>query len=141
MITNSRLSIILLVFAVSLWQGCRERSNEEVEQIIAKSEKLRYIDGICKEFPKPGLFELDKKDISGNSVMSAIYYRYISHMPFSSVKAFYQDKEAFKDYSLISESYMDPFINEIFFRKDDVRIGIEHRPPSGYVTIGCSKRN
>lgn len=129
--------IILSVFFAQ--SACRQRSPEEVEQIIAKSETLRHMDQVCKEFPKPERFELENKTLGGNSRISAIEYQYIAHMPFDEVKAFYQDSRLREEYTFRSESYNEPLINEIWFKRDEVSINIENRPPSWIVNIGCSK--
>ena len=135
----AKLSATFLLLSISLAQACRQRSPEEVEQIIAKSETLSYIDQICKEFPRPKQFELEKKDFYGNSEMNAVNYKYIAHMPFADVKSFYQDEGLREKYTLRVENYSERFINEIWFKRDDVSINIENRPPSWIVNIGCSK--
>ncbi len=134
------LSAFIIVLGIVFGQtACKERSREEVEQIIAKSETLRRIDQICKEFPKPEVFELEKKDLYGNSNMSAINYKYIAHMSFEEVKTFYQDPKLREDYNFRAENYAEPLRNEIWFKRDDVSINVDNQPPSWIINIGCSK--
>lgn len=137
---NLSASIIMLGIFLSQ-TACKERSREEVEQIIANSETLRRIDQICKEFPKPEGFELEKKDFYGNLNMTAINYKYIAHMSFEEVKTFYQNPILREDYNFRSEYYAEPLRNEIWFKRDDVSINVDNQPPSWIVNIGCSKRN
>jgi hypothetical protein len=137
---NKRNLIKLLVLTVLL-NGCGQKSAEDVERIIAKSETLRHIDQICKEFPRPESFELQKKGLSGNSITSIVFYQYTAHVPFDEVKKFYQDSGLRAQYELRGESYKEPLINEIWFRRGDVGINIENRPPSWIVNIGCSSKN
>ena len=136
------LSAFIIVLGILFGQiACKARSREEVEQIIAKSETLRRIDQICKEFPKPEGFELEKKDLYGNSNMSAINYKYIAHMSFEEVKTFYQNPILREEYSFRGEDYAEPLRNEIWFKRDDVSINVDNQPPSWIVNIGCSKRS
>ena len=134
------ISVCVTALALMLGQtGCKQDSLEVVEQKILASKELRYIDQICKEFPKPARFEQAKKGLSGNSETTIIFYQYISHMPFETVKAFYQDSANRGQYSLIREEYKEPLINLITFRRDDIRIVLEQRPPSGIVNVDCVK--
>ena len=136
------LSAFIIVLGILFGQtACKERSREEVEQIIAKSETLRHIDQICREFPTPERFELEKKGIYGNSETSSITYQYIAHMPFEEVKTFYQNPILREDYNFRAENYAEPLRNEIWFKRDDVSINVDNQPPSWIVNIGCSKRN
>lgn len=137
----SKLIATLLLLSVASVIGCRQRSPDEVEAIIAKSETLRHIDTICKEFPHPDQFELERKVLGGNSEISSIDYQYIAHMPFQEVKPFYQNPLLRANYNFRDEDYAEPLINKIWFRLDDVSIYIENRPPSWIVNIGCNKRS
>lgn len=132
-----KLSTTFLLLSIGFAHGCRKRAPEEVEEIIAKSETLSQIDQVCKEFPRPEMFELEKKGFGGNARTSAIDYQYIAHMPFEPVKAFYQDPSLRRTYDFQSESYMEPWLNEINFRRGEVSINVENRPPSRVVIIGC----
>lgn len=132
-----KLSTYLLVLATVLG-GCRDRLADEVEQKIAGSETLSRIDQICREFPKLKSFALEKKGIYGNSTTSGINYQYIAHLPFEEVRTFYQNPRLREDYSFGTEDDAQPLITEISFRRDEVSINIENRPPSGIVNIGCS---
>ena len=131
----------MLLLSVAAVIGCRQRSPDEVEAIIAKSETLRHIDQICKEFPHPQQFELERKVLGGNSETSSIDYQYIAHMPFEEVKAFYQNPQLRADYNFRNEDYAEPLINESWFKSNDVSITVENRPPSWIVNIGCSRRS
>ena len=136
----SRLIVSCLLVATAFVIGCRHRSPEEIEATIAKSEALRRIDQICREFPHPQQFELEQKILGGNSESSSIGYQYNAHIPFEDVKAFYRDPRLRVEYNFRDEDYAEPLINEIWFRRDDVSITVENRPPSWIVNIGCSKR-
>lgn len=133
-----KIGCIFLVFVVGCHCGCRQRSREEMEAIIAKSETLRRIDQVCTEFPKPAQFELETKTLGGNAAISALEVQYVAHMPFDAVRGFYRNPEIRNGYGFYYESDSNDWRNEISFQHDDIYIDIENRPPSWTVTFFCS---
>jgi hypothetical protein len=85
------LVIITLILAVFILASCNDLSQEEVEQIIAKSEKLRQLDRFCNELPKPDGFKFVYKKVVGNREFVHISYRYKTDLTYSNVKHFYTD--------------------------------------------------
>lgn len=131
--------IRVLIACLVLAHSCGEPSQEEVARKIAESEKLRHIDQICKQFPKPPEFHQMKKGISGDAEIASVYYQYSSNLPFASVRNFYQDAANRGEYMLVSENYADPedSMSTLRFLRDDVGITLEHRPPAAVFNIDC----
>jgi|GEM_PF-5277139 len=133
--------ILLIVVVAVCVVSCRERSAEEIAAKIEASDVLSHIDQTCMKFPKPGGFKQIKKGISGNSEVAMIYYQYVSEKSFLEVRDFYRDPLTRGSYELTSENYREPesFISELRLLHGDVRIVVEHRPPSNIFSIGCIK--
>jgi len=131
-----RIRTTLLI--VGLLVACREPSPEELAARIASSEELQYIDQICGEFPKPSNFRQVKKGVSGNAEKTIIYYQYLSDLSFAAVQDFYKDSNQ-RGYVLESEDFREPedFMSLLRFRRKDIRIVLEHRPPSAIFNIDC----
>lgn len=134
----SRKVLVLLFVIAAHCFACRERPRAEVEEIIARSNTLSRMDVACTGFPKPESFELERKNLGGNSVKSSINYQYHAHMPFESVKVFYQNEELRRTFGFHSEKYLENWSNTINFRHNEVIISIHNRPPSWFVNVGCS---
>jgi hypothetical protein len=136
---------LLLVFVITLFVisqvDCRDYTPEEVASKIAASDELQHIDKICSEIPKPPSFKQIKKGISGNAIESIVYYQYQTGVPFSAVRAFYEDPSLRGDYNLLSVSDHESidYRSEIRLAREDVGIIIEHRPPSGIFVYDCFK--
>jgi hypothetical protein len=128
----------LISLAALMSLACTADSSAVMERKIASSESLTHIDQVCMNFPKPASFELERKGLSGNLETNVIYYQYIAHAPFDSIKRFYQDLDLRDKYELLSENYKDPLMNEINFQYLNVRINIENQPPSWIVVIECN---
>lgn len=133
---------ILLGFAIFITQSsCREPSPEEVEAKIAASRKLRQIDEVCSELPKPQSFRQIKKGISGNSRLSIIYYQYASDEPFSQVRDFYKANASEAGFVVTGEDYREPeaLFSNIKLSREGVAIVVEHRRRFYIYNIDCIK--
>ena len=132
--------LLTFLMGVSLI-ACRDRSPEELASTIAASAELTHIDQICTELAKPSTFRQIKKGISGNSAKTIIYYQYVSEMSFTAVRDFYRGQAIGKEYELVNEDFREPegFISILTIRRNDIRIVLEHRPPSGIFSIDCIK--
>ena len=139
--TTVNLLVLVALSVVITHSACRDSTPEEVASKIAASGELQHIDKICSEIPKPSSFKQIKKGLSGNSIESIVYYQYQTGVPFSAVRAFYEDPALRGDYHLLSVSDNESidYRSEIRLARDDVGIIIEHRPPSGIFVYDCFK--
>ena len=78
--------------------GCGEESASSIEAKIAGSQKLRHLDHICGELPKPPTFILKRKVLSGNANLSIIEYRYGSQQ-FAEIIEFFKALPSDSGYS------------------------------------------
>lgn len=56
--------------------GCNDQSPEEVENRIAKSDRLASVNSLCDGIPKPNGFRFVDKQIRGNSFTTSIVFYY-----------------------------------------------------------------
>lgn len=103
-------------------------SNEEVDRIINKSEKLTALHKFCTSVLKPSDFNLINKKFNSNSRHSGIGYHYQSELSFVEVRDFYIryfEAENWERVNLWNESevFHSGLIN---YKKDKKTIAIEH---------------
>jgi hypothetical protein len=92
--TNWRLwgivGIVLSFFVFSaLICNFSEDPPEKVEKAISGSSRLKSVNRLCEEIPKPEGFKFLRKRISGNSYISALSFDYKTNRSYEEVKAFY----------------------------------------------------
>jgi len=67
-----------------------EKSPEEIEKIIADSEKLTRADRLCKNLAKPEQFEFSYKGLGGNSLTASVVYRFKTERPNDEIEIFFR---------------------------------------------------
>jgi hypothetical protein len=76
------IGFILLQFFI-IWlffSSCEEKTQEEIDSIISKSERLTRLDNLCSEIETPKDFELLRKRLFGNSYTSSLAYYYKTNL-------------------------------------------------------------
>jgi hypothetical protein len=82
--------VLLLTFVILSNFACGVQTQEDVDTKIQASQKLRQIDRVCGELPKPYSFRQIKKGLSGNASSSIVYYQFVSDQSFGDVRQFYR---------------------------------------------------
>lgn len=137
---TSMARLLIITFAVLL--TCCELKDEDANTLIQKSESLRRLHEICSQIPRPPVFKLSEKRLSGNAVTSLIIYRYDSDMPFAEVyetfsRWFEQNGWNF-DGPIDTNVLMDTRYFQ--FHKDGTTVSIEKVPfPNADYSLSCSR--
>ena len=83
-------AIVFSVFIVlTLMCNFSEVPPEKVAEQIAKSSRLKSVNQLCEELPKPEGFKFLRKRIDGNSYRTALSFDYKTTRSYEEVKAFY----------------------------------------------------
>ena len=108
---------------------------EQTEDLINKSERLKRIDNLCANLPKPDDFRLVSKKISGNSRTISISHYYQSEIQFEKIKEFYSDW-------LIQHGWKLEYENTLDFNKGDSMIHINKTVwASARYIVYCAKES
>lgn len=78
----------LVLLAALLTFSCRQMSQEEINQFISGSERLRSLDRFCVDLPKPSGSKFVYKKLAGNSERAYISYYFQTDASFSVVEEF-----------------------------------------------------
>lgn len=108
-----------------------EQTNEKINQ----SERLKEVDTLCANLPKPEDFRLLRKKISGNSRTTSISHYYQSKTEYEKIKKFYSDW-------FIQNGWKLEYQNTLDFNKDNlmIRINKAYSNEAKYV-IYCAKES
>jgi len=113
----------------------REKSPEEIEEIIVRSEKLTRVDQLCKNLAKPEQFEFSYKQLGSNSIRTALSYGFKTERPNDEIEIFFR-------LTLTSDGWVEDKSDLQHFKKGKQTIALERSGfPDANWSIYCAEEN
>ena len=82
--------LLIIFLAFSAVTCFRDKTPEEIEDAISRSDSLKRVNKLCAEMPKPDDFKFIRKGLAGNTNTASVVLYYLSFEEPKKNKEFYR---------------------------------------------------
>ena len=129
------LIFIIVVFSILIGLACfRDRTPEDLEDTISKSDVLKRVNKLCMEMPKPDDFRFVEKHFGGNAILATLTFTYFSDKKEDEIELFYKKWAEKNGWEKLKEYQLN-----IQYRKGKQTIVIDFNSLSTKASISCEE--